>query len=106
QTHHHAKSGPHFVFGRKRGSAGAFTLVEMMVVLILIGIMTAVILPEMKGTYGDAVLRSTARDFVNVCSIASSRAISLNQLHRLRLDTKNGQYFIERRVGEGEREDK
>src|SRR5262249_50314579 len=40
----------------------AFTLVEMMVVVVLIAILTAMIIPEMKGTYEDAFLRSTSRE--------------------------------------------
>ena len=44
---------------RKLPNRSAFTLIELMVVMVLIGIMTAVILPEMKGTYEDALLRST-----------------------------------------------
>jgi type II secretion system protein H len=75
----------------------AFTLIELMVVIVLIGIMTALILPEMKGTYEDALLRSTSRELVSVCSLASSHAVSVNQPHRLRLDPKTGHYSIERR---------
>jgi prepilin-type N-terminal cleavage/methylation domain-containing protein len=78
----------------------AFTLIELMVVLALIGILSALIIPEMKGTFEDSLLRSTSRDLVNVLSIASSRAVSLNQLHRVRLDVKTGQYVIEKRVRE------
>lgn len=78
----------------------AFTLVELMVVIVLIGIMSAMIIPEMRGTYEDALLRSTGRDLVNAFSIASSRAVSLNQLHRVRLDPKTGSYIIEKRVRE------
>src|SRR5664279_1696006 len=76
----------------------AFTLIELMVVMVLIGIMTAMILPEMKGTYEDALLRSTSRELVSVCSLASSHAVSLNQAHRLRLDLKTGHYVVERRA--------
>jgi prepilin-type N-terminal cleavage/methylation domain-containing protein len=79
----------------------AFTLIELMTVIVLIGIMTAMIIPEMKGTFEDALLRSTSRDLVNVFELASSRAISLNQFHRVRLDMETGRYVVERRVREG-----
>ena len=67
-----------------------------MVVMVLIGIMTALILPEMKGTYEESLLRSTSRELVSACGLASSRAISLNQAHRLQLDRRTGHYSIER----------
>lgn len=79
----------------------AFTLIELMTVIVIIGIMTAMIIPEMRGTYEDALLRSTSRDLVSVFDLASSRAVSLNQMHRVRLDTATGQYVVERRVRAG-----
>jgi len=71
-----------------------------MVVIALIGILSAMIIPEMKGTYGDALLRSTGRDLVSVFNLASSRAIGLGQAHRVRLDMSSGRYFVERRLHE------
>jgi len=82
------------------GERRAFTLIELMVVLALIGILSALIIPEMKGTFEDSLLRSTSRDLVNIFSIAASRAVSLNQLHRVRVDAKTGRYVIEKRVRE------
>ena len=79
-----------------------FTLIELMVVIVLVGIMAAVIIPEMKGTYEDALLRSASRELAGVCSIAASRAISLNEAHRVRFDRKTGRYRIERKTSEGE----
>ena len=76
----------------------AFTLIELMTVIVLIGLLTAMILPEMRGTYEDALLRTTSRDLVSVFELASSRAISLNQQHRVRLDTHEGRYLIERKI--------
>src|SRR5690242_12073923 len=54
-------------------ACSAFTLLEIMVVLVLIGILTALILPEMRGTYEDALLRSTSRQLVNAFNLAYSR---------------------------------
>jgi type II secretion system protein H len=88
------------IVNRKFPNLSAFTLIELMVVMVLIGIMTAMILPEMKGTYEDALLRSTSRELVGVCGLASSHAISVNQAHRLRLDLKTGHYSIERRASD------
>ena len=75
-----------------------FTLIEMMVVIALIGILSAMILPEMRGSYDDALLRSTGRQLVNACSLASSRAVSFNQVHRLRLVLQENRFLLERRT--------
>jgi len=75
-----------------------FTLIELMVVLVIIGIMTAVIIPEMRGTYQDARLRAASRDLVNVFDVAASRAVSFNQIHRVHLDVRAGKYLVEKRV--------
>ena len=74
----------------------AFTLIELMVVITLIAIMSAVIVPQMKGTYEDALLRAAGREMTSVFNLASSRAIGANQVHRVRLDFALGRYVIER----------
>ena len=78
-----------------------FTLIELMVVVVLIAIVTAVIIPEMKGTYEDALLRSTSRKLVSAFSLAYSQAVTANQLHRVRLDKRKGRYVVEKRASEG-----
>ena len=81
-----------------------FTLIELMVVITIIGIMTALMIPEMKGTFQDALLRSTSRELINVFDLAYSRAVSLNQLRRVRLDEKTGRYLVEKQVAENGQE--
>ncbi len=88
----------------KRFAENAFTLVELMVVVALIAIMTALIVPEMKGTFEDELLRSTGRELINVFNLACSRAVSFNQSHRVRLNWKTGRYFVERPILEDGRE--
>jgi prepilin-type N-terminal cleavage/methylation domain-containing protein len=84
-------------------STQAFTLMELMVVLVLIAVLTAVILPEMRGTHEDAVLRAAGRQFIDGTSLASSRAVALSQTHRLRLDRGTGRYVLERQIGKTHR---
>lgn len=86
---------------RNVASRAAFTLLELMVVLVLMAIMAAMIVPEMKGTYENALLRSTSRDLVSVLNLAYGRAVAVNQVHRVRLDQSSGKYFVEARVRGG-----
>jgi len=93
--------------GRKRRQAaalqrsGGFTLVEMLVVVVIISIMSAAIIAEMRGTYQDALLRSTSRELAGAFNLASSRAISINRPHRIRLDRVAHRYFLERSMRGG-----
>src|SRR5262245_37063917 len=82
----------------RRDERVAFTLVEIMIVVVLIGILTVMLLPEMKGTYEDALLRSTCRELVDAFKLAYSRSVSFNQAHRVRFDAGTGRYVVERRV--------
>jgi type II secretion system protein H len=82
----------HFPVKHRRA---AFTLIELMVVLIIIAIMSAVIVTEMSGSFQDALLRSSSRQLISVFNLASSRAISINRLHRVRFDRATGHYFVE-----------
>ena len=82
------------------GPRDGFTLVELIVVLALIGILTVMILPEMRGTFEDTLLRSSSRKLIDVFSLASSEAVSRNQAHRVVIDSRTGRYRLERRVVE------
>jgi len=81
-------------------SRSAFTLIEMMVVMLLLGILGAAIIPEMRGTFQDALLRSSARELVNTLQVAASRSVSLNAVHRVRLDPSSRRFRVERRSKE------
>jgi type II secretion system protein H len=78
------------------GGRRGFTLVEMLVVVVIIGIMSVAIVAEMRGTFQDALLRSTSRELAGAFNVASSRAISVNRPHRISLDSVKRRYFLER----------
>jgi len=91
--------------GSNVGLRRAFTLIEMMVVVLLISVLTALIIPEMKGTFEDALLRTTSRQLLDAFALASSRAVTLNQDCRVKLDLAEGRYVVERLVVSAGRED-
>jgi hypothetical protein len=73
--------------------------------VVLIGILSALIVPEMKGTFEDALLRSTSRKLVDAFSLASSQAVALGQVCRFHLDAHTGRFELEKRVRRGGVED-
>jgi prepilin-type N-terminal cleavage/methylation domain-containing protein len=75
---------------------GGFTLVELLVVVVIISIMSVAIIAEMRGTFQDALLRSTSRELAGAFNLASSRAISVNRPLRVRLDTPAHRWLLER----------
>lgn len=81
-----------------RCRSSGFTLVELMVVMVLIGIMTAILLPEMKGTLEAEALQGTSRRVIEAVHLAYSRAVTLNQPHRVVLDAAAHRYRVEGRV--------
>lgn len=64
-------------------------------VLTLIAVLTAVILPEMRGTLEESALRSTARELVSACRAANSRAIATGRPHRLVVDSARHRFRVE-----------
>ena len=87
-----------------RRRLGGFTLIELMVVITIIGIMTALMIPEMKGSFQDALLRSNSRELINVFNLAYSRAVSLNQTRLVLLDEATGRYQVEKQIMENGQE--
>ncbi len=82
----------------QRSGRRGFTLIELLVVILLITILTAVLVPEMRGTFEEALLRSSARQLVGACGVAYGRSVADGQVYRLRFDSTTGKFKVERRA--------
>ena len=72
-----------------------------MVVITLIAILSALILPEMRGGLEDTQLRSASRKWMEVLGLAGSRAVAGNEHLRVHFDKSLGRYQLERQTGRG-----
>jgi len=75
--------------------AQGYTLLELMVVLVVIGIMTALIVPELRGAYRSAVLESSAREVLWALRLAHSQAVTTGRSVRFRWDARAHRYLLE-----------
>ena len=78
--------------------SNGYTLVELMVVIVLIGILSAAILPQFGGTYDEARLRAASREIVALCHLGHSQAVTTGREHRVRVDAARGRLRLEEKV--------
>lgn len=79
-----------------------FSLVELMVVVTVLLALTVMILPELGGTLEGELLRAAGRELVGVMELAQSQAVISQRAHRLRIDERDGRFWIEAPLGEGQ----
>ncbi len=70
------------VFGSNRG----FSIVEMMIVIVIIGIMTGLATPKIGKAYARMKLKAAARDIGSDFRLARSKAISTKEQYGLYFD--------------------
>ena len=73
-----------------------------MVVLVLMAVLAAVLVPAMRGTFQDELLRSAARDVAGAMKAAYSQAVTERTTHRVVLDLSAKQYRLEKEASEDE----
>ena len=80
--------------GASQGRSKAFTFIEIMIVIVILGILIAVALPNMAGTRDATALRSAANDFANGGMTARQMAIVQGEETFLFIDAESGEWRI------------
>lgn len=90
----------------KRNKRGAFTLIELILVMALLVIVIAVTFPGLQGFFKGRALESETRRFASLARYGQSRAVSEGIPMALWINARAGTYGLEAQSGYLERDDK
>jgi Tfp pilus assembly protein FimT len=77
-----------------RRTAGAFTLLELIAVLVLISTVLAIAAPSLRGFVHGRQTADTAARMLSLTRLARSRAVSWGCIHRLNIDAETSTYWL------------
>lgn len=81
--------------GRARGRlVSGFTMLEMMIIIVIIGIVAAMAIPSFLRTMPKLEARSTARNILNYVRLARSKAVAEGSQFGVYIDTSNRRYVL------------
>jgi len=73
-----------------------FTLIEILLVLLILGFMAGLAIPNLSRTYSTILLKRTANDLASLMRYAQSRALIQRQVFQLTLNPKTKQYRLQK----------
>jgi prepilin-type N-terminal cleavage/methylation domain-containing protein len=77
-----------------RPFSGGFTMLEMMIIVVIIGIVAAIAVPSFFAGVPRLKARTEARNVLNMTRLARSKAISEGAQYGVFVDTYNNQYLL------------
>ena len=77
-----------------RNRQGGFTIAEVMLVIIMIGLLASLGGGVWVGTYNSMLVKKAARDFVLTAKYARVMAIERQQPYKMTLDIESGGFFV------------
>jgi type II secretion system protein H len=80
--------------GQVKNREKGFTLVELMIVLVVLGLMLALAIPKL-GELGDANLKRSARHLTGMIRFLRDDSQAKKAVYRIKFDIQNGHYWAE-----------
>jgi len=90
---------------RKIQTAGGFTLIELIIVLVVLSAILVIAFPRMEGFLSGGYLKSTSRRLVGTIRYLHDRSATTGKRLRLCYDLDEDEYWIEEENEEGEFEE-
>jgi type II secretion system protein H len=84
----------HGAGGKGQEKSKGFTLIELVVVIVVLGIMIALVIPRL-GELGEANLKRSARHLTGMVRFLRDDAQAKKTVYRLRFDIQGGRYWAE-----------
>lgn len=85
---------------RCRLGRSAFTLLELVLVMVIIGTVMALASPSLRGWNRASRLRDLGSDFVATTRWARTQAIATGEIYRVCIDANTGGWWVMRQAGE------
>lgn len=81
------------------GAEAAFTLIELIVVVAMLGVLTAMVVPIYGGSMASMRIRNTQSDIVSLIEYIQERAVTDGREYRLYFDKPENLYWVMYLVG-------
>jgi prepilin-type N-terminal cleavage/methylation domain-containing protein len=83
---------------RRRLPPRGFTLVEMMLVFLLIGIMISIAIPRWRDVYSETSVHESSKMIIALADFAREKSVIEHRQYRLVLDKRERAYWLERQT--------
>lgn len=77
-------------------SEGSFTLIELILVIVVIGIIIAITVPNFRGSYEFLRFENSVQNFIKLIRYGQDMAILHSKPYRICIDAKKNAFWLER----------
>ena len=80
---------------RQRGLEGGFTLIEIFIAMVIIGVSLAVAMPRLVQNYNARATSTAADNFARAHELARATAVRFGRIGEIHIDAANARWFVD-----------